>query len=84
MSQMFISGDIDEVARISLLHRTYWSRIWIVQEVLFARSLSVTCEKKRVSWEALDMWTQSFSSNPFEKKGGCMLPSNVSGKEETV
>lgn len=33
--------------------RPYWERLWIIQELYFARSLSVHCGEYTVSWESL-------------------------------
>lgn len=39
---------------LHLLHREYWSRIWIVQEIIFARKLSLVCGEQRVTWDFLE------------------------------
>ncbi|OAL56939.1 HET-domain-containing protein [Pyrenochaeta sp. DS3sAY3a] len=33
-----------------LLTRPYWSRLWIIQEVILARDLSILCGSKQLSW----------------------------------
>lgn len=33
-----------------LLTRPYWSRLWIIQEVILARDLSIMCGSKQLSW----------------------------------
>ena len=35
-----------------LCHRAYWSRIWIVQECLLARQLTLFCGSRYLSWAA--------------------------------
>ena len=37
-----------------LFHRRYWTRIWIVQEVVLARKIWVMCGSKRVKWVELE------------------------------
>jgi hypothetical protein len=37
----------------ALLRRPFWSRIWIVQEILHGRRVTVTCGASRVRWEVL-------------------------------
>lgn len=34
-----------------LLSREYWTRTWIVQEILLAKTLVIFCGKKEMSWE---------------------------------
>jgi hypothetical protein len=40
----------------SLFHRTFWSRIWIFQEVLLAKTIEVSCGSKTMGWETLDLF----------------------------
>ena len=42
-----------------LLHRAYWSRLWIVQEVLKAKSVVVHCGDRSRDWD--DLVTVNFS-----------------------
>jgi hypothetical protein len=37
----------------ALFERTYWTRIWIVQEVLLARKATLLCGSKQVQWTKL-------------------------------
>jgi Heterokaryon incompatibility protein (HET) len=45
-----------------LLQRDYWERVWVVQEVACAKEITVTCGRRRVSFEvferASDAWVQ--------------------------
>lgn len=52
-SVMYVSDYVESCMK-SLFHRTYWSRIWIFQEVLLAETITVTCGAKTMTWEALD------------------------------
>ncbi|KAJ4356732.1 uncharacterized protein N0V89_004768 [Didymosphaeria variabile] len=45
-----------------LFRRRYWSRLWIIQEILFARLIVVRCGDRLVEWEKLldfQVWTRS-------------------------
>jgi Heterokaryon incompatibility protein (HET) len=37
-----------------LFNRPYWSRVWVIQEILFGRSISVICGCKSFQWSCLD------------------------------
>jgi hypothetical protein len=41
------------VAVLRLCERTYWTRIWIVQEVMLAREITVLCGDHEVCWSRL-------------------------------
>lgn len=43
-----------EQGREWIISRFYWSRIWIVQELLLAKTITVICGKKSVHWDRLD------------------------------
>lgn len=36
-----------------LLHREYWSRAWIIQELVLARDITIHCGDQAVSWSCL-------------------------------
>lgn len=40
-------------AIISLIHRDYFSRAWIVQEVILARDIDVHCDTAVIAWDSL-------------------------------
>ncbi|KAK7967938.1 heterokaryon incompatibility protein-domain-containing protein [Apiospora aurea] len=40
-------------ALVSLFERSYWSRVWVVQEILNAKSVTVYCGDASVSWQRL-------------------------------
>ena len=42
------------LALMSLFQRRYWTRMWIVQEVMLARKIWVLCGSKRIKWEELE------------------------------
>lgn len=45
---------VDEVSALrGLCSRSYWSRLWIVQEILLARSLVILCGNFGAKWDGL-------------------------------
>ena len=62
-------GDDDEthiwLALQSLCARDYWTRLWIIQEVLLAKELILFCGDRSLTWEAF--------------KYACAGPANVKG-----
>jgi hypothetical protein len=42
----------------ALFCHPYWSRAWIVQEVVLAKTLLIRCGKEQIAWDALDFWTR--------------------------
>jgi hypothetical protein len=47
----------------ALLVRTYWRRIWIVQEVLLAQKATILCGSKQVHWAKLSHLITSLQAN---------------------
>ena len=50
-------------AIIELYHRRYWSRTWIVQEILRARRIELICGFKTVTWAAWTYLTSFLTDN---------------------
>lgn len=49
-----VSWSVDMARALrSLTQRTYWERIWIIQEFLLARSITLLCGTKELSWTQL-------------------------------
>lgn len=46
----------DGVAVDILLKNAYWTRLWVVQEMLLARDITIMCGHYTVRWDALDRW----------------------------
>ncbi len=44
----------------SLYNRSYWYRVWIVQELVLANRIWVFCGKDMVSWKAFETYVHSF------------------------
>lgn len=59
---------------VSLFDRDYWSRLWVVQEILHARDIVVQCGSLRLTW---DDYTRA--SRLFQTKKGILakIPSLV-------
>ncbi|KAH7371305.1 heterokaryon incompatibility protein-domain-containing protein [Pyrenochaeta sp. MPI-SDFR-AT-0127] len=46
-------------ALTELLRRPWWSRVWILQEVVFGKELTVVCGEERFEWELLQSLGES-------------------------
>lgn len=42
-----------ERALISLMWRTYWTRLWVVQEILLANRITIYCGEDSIDWDVL-------------------------------
>jgi hypothetical protein len=62
--QRSFSKDLDALAE--LYCRPYWSRIWITQELVLARSILVFCGKRCVAWDAINTFRKTL--NKMSKK----------------
>lgn len=62
VSQMLSSyaGRGDLGAIVSLFERDYWRRLWVVQEIFNARSITVYCGSSKLSWETYQRASQVF------------------------
>jgi hypothetical protein len=40
----------------SLLGRSWWTRLWTVQEVALAREVTLMCGRKTLSWNCFLLW----------------------------
>ena len=47
------------VALQTLFEIDYWSRTWIIQEVILAKMLVVCCGSQQITWNSLDFWTRN-------------------------
>lgn len=48
----------------TLLHRDYWSRIWIVQEIVMAREVEIMCGSKTIEWDELEVVCRGHDDEP--------------------
>lgn len=49
-----IWGDRQGQAIRDLFQRPYWRRMWVIQEIIHAKTLTVWCGSQRVDWPVLD------------------------------
>jgi hypothetical protein len=52
-SQNELEDGVPARAILKLFERSYWRRVWIVQEVFLARRLLIWCGNRVVRWDAL-------------------------------
>lgn len=55
--------ELQAQAMLALFERRYWTRLWIVQEILMARSVQVLCGESRLSLEDLRDYLSSKMPN---------------------
>ncbi|KAI1084338.1 heterokaryon incompatibility protein-domain-containing protein [Whalleya microplaca] len=55
-------------ALVALFKRDYWRRLWVVQEVLNAKSVTVYCGGKSLSWKAYINASRAFKRHEFHLK----------------
>lgn len=48
-----------------LFNRRYWSRVWVLQELAFARDIAVTCGPDSISWAALQAICAMFQNAEY-------------------
>jgi hypothetical protein len=51
----------------------YWSRRWIVQEVLLAENVTIMCGENDLSWSALSLFSIRYSYSPTRQKLYCAM-----------
>jgi hypothetical protein len=57
------TGELGLAAVVSLFERDYWRRLWVVQEILNARSKTVYCGSSKVPWDVYKLASQTFSQH---------------------
>ena len=60
-----------------LTERTYWKRVWIVQEIVLAQKITLCCGSRSAPWEALDYMTFQFENDLEELHGKILMPENA-------
>jgi hypothetical protein len=56
-------GQRDLAAVVSLFERDYWSRLWVVQEIFNARSITVYCGSTKLPWKMYQLASHAFSQH---------------------
>ncbi|CAI0651405.1 unnamed protein product [Colletotrichum noveboracense] len=72
------SNEKDISATVSLFERDYWKRLWVVQEVFNAQSVTVYCGEKSLPW---DIYKEA--SHVFQRHKGDLdyyFPGNSQGR----
>jgi hypothetical protein len=54
-------GKPDLAAVVSLFERDYWRRLWVVQEIFNARSITVYCGSTKLQWAVYQRASAAFS-----------------------
>jgi hypothetical protein len=54
-------GKVELTAIVSLFERDYWRRLWVVQEIFNARSITVYCGTTQIPWEVYRDASRAFS-----------------------
>lgn len=49
-----------------LCERAYWTRLWMVQELMLARTISILCGRNRIPWENFELFLHHVDSFPPE------------------
>jgi hypothetical protein len=57
-----LCGPKKAAAMLELCERAYWKRIWIVQEIVLAREISILCGDRQVSWSKLQKLMEDLQS----------------------
>ncbi|KAG9234733.1 heterokaryon incompatibility protein-domain-containing protein [Amylocarpus encephaloides] len=55
------AGKSNIAAVVSLFERSYWTRLWVVQEILHAKDIMVYCGSKNVPWSVYTRASDIFS-----------------------
>jgi hypothetical protein len=56
-------GKPDLDALVSLFERDYWRRLWVVQEILNATSITVYCGSTKLPWSVYELCSQTFNNH---------------------
>lgn len=59
-------GQRDLAGVVSLFERDYWKRLWVVQEIFNARSITVYCGPTKLPWSVYRKASQTFSRHRTE------------------
>lgn len=78
-SELQLSHDTDLTSIVSLFDRDYWSRLWVVQEILHAKNIVVQCGISRLSWNDYTSASRLFQS---ERDTLAKIPTLVHGSSD--
>lgn len=75
-AEVQLNNETDLGSVVSLFDREYWSRLWVVQEVLRARDIVVQCGSLRLTWNDCTQASRLFQT---EKDNLAKIPMLVHG-----
>jgi hypothetical protein len=52
----------------AFFNRSYWNRLWILQEVLLARKITIQCQEWSVDWEIVEIMFNNFRDPVFRER----------------
>ncbi|KIV88095.1 hypothetical protein PV10_09022 [Exophiala mesophila] len=61
-------GSVEDTAVTKFLTRTYWQRVWIVQEVAVGMRVQLYCGMKQTAWRNLRCFRDEWKSSTDEKQ----------------
>lgn len=77
--EVHLNPDVDLSSVVSLFDRDYWSRLWVVQEILHARDIVVRCGRSWLPWDDYMRASRFFQS---EKVSLTKMPLLVQGRSD--
>lgn len=80
-AQVQLNPDLDLRSVVSLFDREYWSRLWVVQEILHARDIVVRCGRSWLAWDDYEQASRLFQS---EKVSLAKIPTLVGGRIDST
>lgn len=78
-AEVQLDTDVDLSSVVSLFDRDYWSRLWVVQEILHARDIVVRCGRSWLPWDDYMQASRLFQS---EKVSLTKMPLLVQGRSD--
>lgn len=80
-AELQLNHDTDLSSVVSLFDRGYWSRLWVVQEILHAKDIVVQCGSSWLSWNDYTSASELFHS---ERNTLANIPSLVPGSYDST
>lgn len=80
-AELQLNHDTDLSSVVSLFDRDYWSRLWVVQEILHAKDIVVRCGFSQLSWDDYTSASRIFQS---KRDTLAKIPSLVPGSYDST
>nr|XP_036583874.1 heterokaryon incompatibility protein [Colletotrichum truncatum]KAF6793133.1 heterokaryon incompatibility protein [Colletotrichum truncatum] len=61
-------------AIVSLFERSYWKRLWVMQEVFYAQRIEIYCGTDKIGWDALMKTVDQFSTPHWKRRVDELYP----------